>query len=241
MQSTTQKNNTGEKNMKAKLFFLSLIVVVLSFSMVLAASTTGADTTVGASESGSSSTVTTVDQDSGNLTYVEVTSETINTDWAGFFGNISGSFLLSDSSANNYYQWTVTSMAGAVVYAANTSIADWTTGNVGPLLAANVPSWVNNNGLSGFNNTFTANETFSSAGYSGGNEIASVPYVTTFNGSGVAGDLKTYALYATSESATIWAGKVVDDASGFNGNTVDYQILLPAQSGTTYTFYTELN
>lgn len=225
--------------MNGKILILTLAIFVLSFTMVLAAPL-GANTTVGASSGSSSTTTTTVNQDAGNISYVDVNSDIVATGWAGFFGNLSGSFFLSDASANNMYRWTMSTTSGAVVYASNNSISDWSTGNIGPLLSVNVPSWVNDNTTSGFNNTFTATETFNSSGYSGGNAIANVPYVATFNASGVAGDLKTYALFATAENATIWAGKVIDDTSGFNSNTLDYQILLPAQTGTTYNFYTEL-
>lgn len=225
--------------MKYRILILTLAIFVLSLSMVVAAPL-GASTTEGASTGGSSTSTSTANQDAGNISYVDVASDIVATGWAGFFGNLSGSFFLSDASANNMYRWTLSTSSGAVVYASNSSISDWSVGNIGPLLSVNVPSWVNDNTTSGFNNTFTATETFNSSGYAGGNEIANVPYVATFNGSGVAGELKTYALFATNESATIWAGKVIDDTSGFNSNTLDYQILLPAQTGTTYTFYTEL-
>lgn len=226
--------------MKGKTLLLLLTVFLLTLSLAVAAPV-GANATAGASETGTSSSSTSIAIDGGNVTRAAVNSDSVAVGWAGFFGNISGTFFLSDASTNLFYQWTVGSMTGAVVYAANSTISDWSTGNVGPLLAANVPSWINTATTSGFNNTFSANETFTSAGYSGADQIENVSYVTTFNSSGTAGDLKTYALYATAESATIWAGKVVDDTSGFNGNSVDYQILLPAQTGTTYTFYTELN
>lgn len=218
-----------------------LMIAVFALTLALvAAAPTGASTAAGASETGTSTSSTTVNIDGGNVTYVDVSSNVVTGRWAGFFGNVSANLILSDASANNFYQWTIGSMDGAVVYAANASVSDWTTGNIGPLSNANAPAWVQGAVTDNFTQTFAATEAFTSSGYSGGSEIAAVPYVTTYNSSGVAGNLKTYALYATAESANIWAGKVVDDADGFNGNSVDYQVLLPAQTGTTYSFYLEL-
>ena len=221
--------------MKGKILILMMAVLVLSFSMVLAAPS-GASTTTGASTTGTATSSTTVNADGGNVTYVDVSSNVITSRWAGFYGNVSGSLLLSDASSHNFYQWSISSMTGAVVYAADAAVSDWTGTNIGALDNAHAPSWVNTSAADNFTQTFASTESFTSSSL---NE-ANVPYATTFNSSGVAGNLKTYALYATTESATIWAGKVVDDADGFAGDTVDYQVLLPAQTGTTYNFYLEL-
>jgi len=222
--------------MKGKIIMLMLAIIVLSFSIVVAAPT-GGDTTVGASTTGSSTASTAVSIDGGNVTYVDVNSDVVTSRWAGFFGNVSGSLFLADASANNFYKWSISSMTGAVVYAANGTISDWAAGtSIVPLTNANAPSYVNGVSTDNFTQTYNANEAFTSSTYN----IASTPYATTYNSSGVAGNLKTYALYSTTDSATIWAGKVVDDANGFDGTTVDYQILVPAQTGTSYSFYMEL-
>ncbi len=218
--------------MKGKLAILMIAVFVLSFSMAVAAPS-GASTTTGASTTGSATSSTQVSATGGNITYVNVSSNVITGRWAGFYGNVSGNLLLADASANNFYQWTVGSMDGAVVYAANTTISDWT---LSALDNAHAPSWVNGSVTDSFTNTFSATEEFNSSSLT----VASTPYVTTYNSTGVAGNLKTYALYATNDDANVWAGKVVDDANAFNGDSVDYQILLPAQTGTTYNFYLEL-
>lgn len=221
--------------MKIKFLLLTFAVFLLSFAMVLAAPS-GATTTVGASETATGTSVTTVNADGGNVTYVDVDSTVITSRWAGFYGNVTGSLLLGDASANTFYQWTVADVTGAVVYAANGSVTDWTGGNIGPLANANAPTWVAGSSTDNFTNTFNTTGTFTSSSPS----IGSVPVATTLNGSGVAGDLDTYALWSTADSVNIWAGAVVDDANGFNNETVDYQILLPAQTGTTYSFYLEL-
>ena len=221
--------------MKAKLFVLALAVLVASLALVSAAPG-GADATAGASSGSTGTATTTVDAEGGNVTYVDVSSNVVTSRWAGFYGNVSGSLLLGDVSDNTFYQWSVSDLTGAVVYAANNTVSDWTGGNIEPLANADAPSWVNGANTDNFTTTFSSTEAFVSSSL---NE-AGTPFVTTFNGSGVAGDLKTYALRSATDDANIWAGLVVDDTNGFNNATVDYQILLPAQTGTTYNFYLEL-
>lgn len=218
--------------MKGKIIILMLAIIVLSLSMV-AAAPSGGNVTVGASTGGTSTTSTTVSINGGNVTSVDVNSDVVTSRWAGFFGDVSGSLFLADSSANNFYQWTIGSMTGAVVYATNASVTNWAT--LTPLTNADAPGYVNGVYSDNFTQTFADTESFVSGSY----DIASTPYATTYNSSGVAGDLKTYALYADA-ATTVWAGKVVDDTDGFDGSAVDYQILLPAQTGTTYSFYMEL-
>ena len=222
--------------MKGKIIVLMLAIIVLSLSLVTAAPSGGA-ATEGASTGGTSTGTSTVNIDGGNVTYVDVNSDVVTSRWAGFFGNVSGSLFLSDASANNFYQWSISSMTGAVVYAADGSVSDWAAGtSIVPLNNSNAPAYVNGVYTDNFTQTYAANEAFTSSTYN----IAATPYATTYNSSGVAGNLKTYALYSITDAKTIWAGKVVDDADGFDGTTVDYQILLPAQTGTTYSFYMEL-
>ena len=179
--------------------------------------------------------LTNVTIDGGNVTPVNIVSNVITSKWAGFFGNISGSLQLTDSSAHKFYEWTISDMTGAVVYAASTTITDWTGGNIAPLDASTAPAWIVGTATDNFSNTFSVTETFTSSSLS----EATTPYAESYNNSGV-GTLKTYALYSTTDTADIWAGKVIDDTEGFQGDTVDYQILLPAQTGTQYSFYLEL-
>lgn len=222
--------------MNTKILLAIFAVALLSFSFA-AAAPGGASTTPGASSAtNTGASVTTVDVEGGNVTYVDVSATVATSRWGGFYGNISGNVMLGDASSNVFYQWTVGDMTGAVVYATNASITDWTSGNIGPLAAANTPSYLQTTATDNYTNTFSANELFTSASLS----EASTPYAATWN-STAQGDLKTYALYSTADDATIWAGKSIAGSDAFNGgSTVDYQILLPAQSTTTYSFYLEL-
>lgn len=214
--------------MKGKIVLLMLVVLALSISLV-AAAPEGGDTTVGTSGSGTTTEYTNVTIDGGDVTYVDVNSDVVTSKWAGFYGNLSGTLFLSDGT-NNFYEWSLSTLTGGVVYAANTTVTDWTGTTIAPMDNAGAPSFVNGAYTDNFTNTFTGSEAFVSASL---NE-ASTPYATTLG----AGAFKTYAL--KSGSVGIWAGLVVENGTSFTGGEADYQILLPAQTSTQYSFYVEL-
>ncbi|MGM5480090.1 MAG: hypothetical protein ACQESC_01385 [Nanobdellota archaeon] len=213
-----------------KLF--AIFAVFLMTASLAFAAPGGASTTVGASEQASGTSSTAVDTEGGNVTSVDVSGTSVTGKWAGFFGNISGNIMLGDSSNNEFFEWTVSNVTGAVVYAANTSVTDW---GLTAAAEADMPSYVQGSGTDNFTNTFTATEAFNSNSVS----VASAPVATTWNSTGV-GNLKTYALKSGADSASVFAGMAVDDTDGFNGNSVDYQIVVPSESTTTYSFYLEL-
>ena len=211
-----------------------LMLAIVSVSMVTAAPGGATNSTAGASSASTGTSSTDIDIEGGNVTFVNIVSNQATTNWAGFYGNVSGGLVLSDSSANSFFEWTITSWTGAVVYATNNTVSDW--GSPVVLVNANTPSYVNGAGTDNFTNTFNGTESFTSQGGSGFN-ILNTPYATTIG----SGNFKTYALYSgATDNANIWAGKVVDDGTSFKGDTVDYQILLPADTTTSYYFYMEL-
>jgi hypothetical protein len=213
------------------------VLFLLLFAPFALAAPGGADVTNEQSESGTGTSVDTSSIEGGNVTYADVTSNQITGNWAGFFGNVSGGLVLEDASANSFYEWAIDNWDGAVVYAASGSVSDWTGGNIGPLSNVNAPAHIQSAGTDNFTNTFNETGDFNSTSLNEG----SVPYVNTWQ-DGSRGTLQTYALYSTADSEQIWAGLVDDDSSSFKGatTTVDYQILVPAEGSTTYSFYLEL-
>ncbi|MFT4307898.1 MAG: hypothetical protein ACMXYM_00820 [Candidatus Woesearchaeota archaeon] len=76
-------------------------------------------------------------------------------------------------------------------------------------------------------------DTFTSATLS----IADAPFVTTFSNDTTVWN--TFAL--TADGRNVYAAVAVGDGVGFDGSTIDYQLLAPADSGIeTYSFYLEL-
>ena len=215
------------------LIFVLSLIVYLPFAWGVPG---GANVTEGVSETGTATVVDTSSTEGGNITYADVYSKQLTGNWAGFFGNVSGSIVLADASSNTFFQWTITNFDDSVVYAASGTISNWAGANIVPGNSSVAPAYIQGTGTDNFTNTFNESGDFNSSSLNEG----LVPYVDTWQ-SGAAGNLRTFALYATAEAETIWAGLVDDDSASFGtATTVDYQILLPAQALTTYSFYLEL-
>ena len=223
--------------MMRKSILVALVCVLVAFSFAYAAPA-GGTTTHGGSETGTGSSTTTQNADGGNVTYVNVSGTTITGRWAGFFGNVSGQIELQDASANTFYQWTVSNLTNAVVYVSNGTITDWTSSNIENINSSNTthyPAFLQTTASDNYNNTFGISDTFTSASLS----VANTNYTTTYQG-GSSGTLRTYALRSIADANMIWAGVVQDDVNGFNSNDLDYQVLVPANTTTSYNFYLEL-
>lgn len=221
--------------MNRTLAIITAALMILSGIAIASGAPGGASTEVGASERGAGTSSGTANLTGGNVTAVNVTGNQITGRWGGFYGNISGGIQLADSGSNLFYEWTVTDYTGAYVYVANDTVSDWAS--LQEATNANQPTYIQSAAADNWTNTFTASEAFSSSSLS---VVGPVPYTDTFNDVG-AGTFRTYSLYAPTENAYVYAGRAINDGTGFNAETVDYQILAPADSGiVSYQFYLEL-
>ena len=216
---------------------LTILVAIFAISLMnfALADPVGGSVTTGASSSMAASAAGTVNLTGGNVTEVNVSGYSSTTRWGGFYGEISGGIRLADSSSNVFYEWTVSNVTNAVVYAANGTISSWAS--IAAATASDMPSYLQQAASDNFTNTFTASEAFTSPSLN----VAGTSYALTWQ-NGAQGSLKTYAL--KDGSTLIWAGKAIADTTSFKGgsDTVDYQILAPASNSgnTLYYFYLEL-
>ncbi len=228
--------------MKEKLFgLLAFVLGALLVASIAAAAPAGASVVNGTASSLPESTASSLNISGGQVQEVNVSGYTITNKWAGFFGQVSGDIRLGDSAGNIFYQWTVNDPTGAVVYAVtNGTVSDWSDTNIAPLYGSDtiLPSFLTS-GADSFNNTFTSQETFTSNSLT----INNVNYTTTWESGTQGSNFKTYALKASTEGLMVWAAKAVSDTTGFNGNAVDYQVLVGLTSQTQQVpvyFYLEL-
>lgn len=222
----------GEMKKMTMMLLSTLVAFSLVFIGSASAAPTGANITGTANETWSwTPTSTSFTAYGGNITEMNLSAYQVTGSWVGFWGQLSGGVTLRDASGHIFYEWTVSNMTDAAVYACNESSVSWSS--ITAATAANLPSYINDGGTDDFNNTFTAQETFTSASLS----VNNVNYTTT---QGTA-NFKTYALYDTTNTVLIWAGKAINNGGAFNSETADYQILAPADSsGQTYYFYLEM-
>ena len=214
-----------------KIIVAVLAVTLIAFSTQVYADPSGAAVTT-ISEETYTAAVGTEDVEGGNISSVNITGNQVTTRWAGFFGNISGGIILANAAGTSFYEWTISNVADAIVYAANESIASWATlGN-----ATKTDMY----GFLSLKATDNYTETFGSKGSDdfNGNTISGY-YTSTWNNT-EQGTLKTYSLKADT-TTLVWAGVAQNNVEGFDGSQVDYQILVPASAtALTYNFYLEL-
>ena len=219
---------------------LFLIACAWSIPLVAASQVQGANATFVSSTTGTSPATTTAPAIGGNITAVNISGSSITDRWAGFYGNISGVVRLADAAGNKFYQWSINVITGAVVYATNGTVSNWST--LVPASYVNMPAYLVQSAADNYSNTFVANETFSTNLRS----INNVFYTYTLNGSVQNSSFKTYSLAASvnasaqDNSTLVFAGKAVQQSNTFDNNAADFQIIAPARSLTTYYFYLEL-
>ena len=215
-------------------FFVGFLVVLLcvytaSASVQNASVSAGSESSYTANNTAGSKVVT-----AGGVSQVNVSTIPSTTRWAGFYGSISATVVLADASNNWFRNWTASNVAGAFVYASTSDNVDFTN-----LSAANqtsdFPSWLTTAGVAdNWQSTFTNNETqtFNS-------QDINANYTYTYNNAGT-NTFKTYSL--KSGTTLVWAALAQNDVTGYDGGTVDYQLLVPVndQTSTTYYFYLEL-
>lgn len=110
-----------------KLTFLLLVTSVFLTAGVLAVQPFGADSVT--EENSTRAPMDPADSHdaiAGNVTEITVTAYSITQSWQGYFGNVSGTIMLADSSDNVMYNWSLAEPEGEI-YATNASATlDWT-------------------------------------------------------------------------------------------------------------------
>ncbi|WP_414838024.1 hypothetical protein ACK3SF_01330 [Candidatus Nanosalina sp. VS9-1] len=175
-----------------------------------------------------------VDLDGGNVTAANLSAEQSTDSWAGLYGNATGSLVLgTGDSGSVLYNWDA---SAENVFASSASVT-WT--NLTNGTAEDVDSYYSF--LSGSDNavnTFTSgNTTITLDGEDYKGETA-----MTNNDAG-SGAWSTVALLDnSSEKNPVFTGIVGEDATAFNGDSADYQLILPAEDDSVNSFnmYLEL-
>jgi len=177
----------------------------------------------------------------GAMVNITVSVETQTIAWQGFFGEIDGNMTLDDTSGDSLFNWT--GFVNGTVFATRDSGVDFS--NITAQNECTIDESLTGTNSDRVNNTFTASS----------NTALDVGLVTI--GAGTACATNTYvnsASQSTSFEETIltddgggtavYATRIEDDVVGFDGNTHDYQLIVPDQTNSsisTYYFFAEIN
>ncbi len=254
---------------KTKIFLMTLVLVLTLASIVKANDESnvpmGAETAdVIRSETSNTSRYlpTMVPAIAGNLTELNITGVTQTRSWQGFFGNVSGTIILEDSSGFRFYDWTAAEPQGQVYASVNETIT-WTDVACAPLDtdAAFRASWTAFYGMletdyDDLNRTYILND--HPEIYVGSTTIAENSCRSTYtfqNNESQTGNFPSLLL--TSDDATtliftaILEDKTVDTRDslvGYDGGLYDFQLLVAEdgrtdnnQDTTPYFFWVEIH
>lgn len=194
----------------------------------------------------------------GNVTALSIHGSTTTQTWHGFFGNISGSLVLSNGANQMMYDWNISSARGQIYATTNSSI-NWALGNIN-CYNFSITNYVDYFTLDYLENSFNIpshaddgiNETFKGithpSFYVGYNVIPpNRCHSTNLYSSGVPSTNFTQTILYANDSRSVVFTSLMDGKNiGFDGSPMDFQMIVPADgrngstTPTTYYMYIEL-
>jgi len=218
---------------------VSLLVLagatIMLTSMVTSQSAAGSVTT-GNGENDSVTTDNTVTAQGGNVTSADINVDSITQKWSAYYGQLTATERLSDAAGNNFYQWTVDNptASGSWVYAVPSGNGAPSSGSF--VSVSNPDSFLGsefNSGADSANNTFNKTDTLDGVSTAAADTFVSGSPDNTFT-SGLADD---------GSSNPVYLAEVQQDASGFDGNAHDFQLLVGVGESTAtqdFDFYAKI-
>jgi hypothetical protein len=98
---------------------------MLALPLTFALEPSGANVTKGATSVATPDAAGSDNAQAGNVTSLDIYARTITQSWQGYYGNVTGTVQLADSSGNVMYNWTQSSPLGEV-YATTNNTLFWT-------------------------------------------------------------------------------------------------------------------
>lgn len=235
-----------------RFLLIGIFVLVVSVSLVSSVRPFGVENVVVTNSSTAAPDLpTSVLAQAGNVTELNIFGYSITQAWQGYFGNITGTLMLSDASDNVMYNWSLANPEGEI-YASRSSSVDWD--NIGCFDWDLNGSWlesefgIESDDVDGVNETFSyfkGHDLF----YANNIEISQDSCMSAhiFDSSG--SDLNGYY-----QEVLLWDGvdvvftSLIEETSvlGFDGRDHDFEMLVLENGhetdldATPYYFYVEL-
>jgi hypothetical protein len=173
----------------------------------------------------------------GYITTLNITANTQNLRWKGFVGYLTGKFSLDDASGSTLYDWTLASISGQVYATRNSSTISW--GSISCATNAEVES--ENVVMNHTNRYDNITATFDDANNHASFSVGAVPI--TINSCNYT--LNTYVNNVSSTDfdeivlhdggAIVYATLLESAVTGFDGNTYDFQMIVPENGAASWT------
>lgn len=176
----------------------------------------------------------------GNVTDMNLTTNASTEKWAGVYGNVTGTLILSEFAAPAYmYEWTYNVASGGEVCASVAAAPDWTNFAAAVMTAVDTAWGFDSADADSVNSTATGDLTLNISG------VAATSNATTIQGSSdfLAG---IFQASTTSNDKADFVICTAINAAGTNylGDNVNFELMLPTNdaAGTfeEYYFFMEL-
>lgn len=196
-------------------------------------------------------TTQTADAYSGNVSQLTIDHERLTRGWQGYYGQVSGVIVLDDNQNQSIYTWNLTT-AGEVYATWNATTPGWSS-----LLCLNSTTGVTEQSRLNLNATVVDNftNTFYKFNDHPGFNVSTKGFepdlcnytLSTYVSDAVGAEaFNETVLWDATSNFTVYMALLNPDATGFNGSTWDFQMLVPEDGwndntvSTTYYFYLEL-
>ncbi|MGD9276666.1 MAG: hypothetical protein PVJ67_05820 [Candidatus Pacearchaeota archaeon] len=232
------------------LVLMSVLVMTLSLSVVMAIIPSGGTVVGGTNATAPADAPDTNPAFAGNVTEITITGYTTTQSWQGYYGNVSGTIQLADASDNVMYNWSLADPEGEV-YASTAGTIAWAsiacydvdTDSLGLEATYNIAS----DDVDGLNETFAVknHDMF----YTNSVQIVadSCDSVQLYDDTGASVDQHFEEVILTDTTNAVFAS-ILEEASvaGFDDVDHDFEMLVLEDGHgtdldtTTYYFYVEL-
>jgi hypothetical protein len=229
---------------------VGILFAIFLIGFVLAADPVYPDSVVyGDNETKNATTALTVNVSGGVISNFNISATIQNPRWKAFVGEVVGQFTLDDSGGSTIYDWTLATITGRVYATRKNTAVTWAG-----IDCATVPQIETENGNMNLNNvddnitaTFadTTHETFNV-----GSETIAADNCATLNTyrNGVktqdSGQPFEEMVLYESGGNLVYATILEEDATGYNGDNYDFQMIVPedatSEDNTIYYLYVEL-
>lgn len=223
--------------MKLHKVFVSLLMV-LALIVGAYALPDGATTTVGTPETKADTAPGNATAEGGNITAVNLGAETKTLAWQGFYGNVSGNITLEDASSDVLYSWVIANLSGEV-FASRSSSIDFTT--VEGVTTCTVDEDLTGTGTDRTNNTFTNTTVDWTIGTV---SITEACQTFTFRNNATQSAYFEEIILNATGVTSIYTTRINDSIAGFNGELVDYQMIVAdnrTSATSVYFFFAEFD
>ncbi len=241
-----QKQKTiSEKTLVLTIFLITL----LSLLSLISAEPTGPSwLNVTSNDSGGTASAQMVNISGGVISKFNLTVSQQNTRWKAFLGWIDGRFTLDDSLGSTIYDWTASITQGEVYATRESTTIDWDSigcANAGQITTedTNLAHTGGDNITSTFTDPFTGSFTVAVEQIDNTDNCMST---NTYVGGAQTAAFEEVILYDSTTSAIVFATILEENATGYDGDGYDFQMIVPENgsaswsSSTAYYLYVEL-